>query len=359
MDSSLVAELSNLLSEIKDQKVFMEVCGTHTMEIGKMGLRDFLGDKVRLISGPGCPVCVTPSKYIDYIYSLAVNKDISIISYGDMLRVPGSRPEISLLQARALGADVKIVYSAIDAIEIASANKNKEYLFLAIGFETTMPSTCILLSEIISKNIDNLRILSLHKKVEPVMKKLIRSDDINIDGFLCPGNVAVIIGEKGFEFLKEENELGVIAGFSEDEILMALITLLKNSQNHKGLLINKYTNFVKKEGNKIAIELVSKYFIEETSLWRGIGAIEKSGFELRDKYKKYDIKIQYPLEEVVNLIEKNSNKYICRCGDILKGKINPKECESFGKICTPTFPLGPCMVSSEGTCGAYYKYEGR
>lgn len=359
MNSSLVDELDELLKNIDEKKTFMEVCGTHTMEIGKMGLREFLGNKIKLISGPGCPVCVTPSKYIDYIYSLAVNKNIGIITYGDMIRVPGSTPEINLLQARALGAEVKMVYSAMDAIKIAEVNKDKEYVFLAIGFETTMPSTCILLSEIISNNIENLRILSLHKKVEPVIKKLIKSGDVNIDGFLCPGNVAVIIGEEGFKFLEEEKKVGVITGFSANEILQGIITLIKNCHNKEGILLNDYTNFVNKEGNSIAKELFLKYFYEELSLWRGLGLIDNSGFEFRDEYKKYDIKSEYPIDDVVKIINMRNKKYICRCGDILKGKISPKECESFGKVCTPTFPLGPCMVSSEGTCGAYYKYERR
>lgn len=361
MNRLLINELNENLKEVKCKKNFMEVCGTHTMVIGKMGLRNYIKDKINLISGPGCPVCVTDVKYIDYIYSLALNKNISIITYGDMLRVPGSNIDISLINAKAKGADVRVVYSAIDSIKIAKENKNKNFVFLAIGFETTMPSTCILIKEIIENNIKNLKILSLHKKIEPVIKKLIH-DDVNIDGFLCPGNVAVILGEDGFKFIEEENQKGVITGFSEDEILIGineLINITNNINNNKGILVNKYKPFVRKEGNTIALEMFNKYFSIEKSLWRGLGIIENSGFGLKDKYKDLEIKNFYDIDETVKLVKNRNIKHICRCGDILKGKITPKDCECFNCICTPAYPLGPCMVSSEGTCGAYYRYERR
>lgn len=360
MDKLLVDELNKNLLGIKDKLNFMEVCGTHTMAIGRMGLRNFLKDKVNLISGPGCPVCVTPAKYIDYIYSLAVNKIISIITYGDMIRVPGSNQNISLLNAKAQGADVRIVYSSIDAIKIARENNDKNFVFLAIGFETTMPSTCILIKEIIEKDIKNLKILSLHKKVEPVIRKLIH-EDINIDGFIVPGNVVVILGEDGFKFIEEENQIGVITGFSEDEVLKGINELIKlsNNNNNKGILINKYESFVSKEGNTIALKMFNEYFTLKKSLWRGLGSIDNSGFELKDKYKDLEIKNIYDVDETISLIKIKKANYICRCGEILKGVKTPKDCESFGKVCTPSFPLGPCMVSSEGTCGTYYKYERR
>lgn len=358
MNQELIEILKQSINHIQTPRVFMEVCGTHTMAIGKMGLRNLLQDKVKLISGPGCPVCVTPSEYIDYIYHLAINEKVSIITYGDMLRVPGSRPEISLMNAKALGADVKMVYSAMDSINIALENQNRKYLFLAIGFETTIPSTCILLNEIIDKKVSNLKILSLHKKVEPVMKQILQQD-IELDGFLCPGNVAVIIGEEGFEFIEKYRKVGAIAGFSEDEIIEGLIALLDCTQNKRFELINKYSKFVNKQGNLIAKNLINKYFNLEASKWRGLGYIEESGYKLWENYKNYDIEESYPLHKILQLNDKLSNKHICMCGEILKGKITPKECKSFAKICTPTFPLGPCMVSSEGTCSAYYKYERR
>ena len=357
MNKLLVDELKKNLIGIKNKRNFMEVCGTHTMAIGKMGLRNFMKDKVNLISGPGCPVCVTPVKYIDYIYSLAINKNISIITYGDMIRVPGSSPHISLLNAKAEGADVRIIYSSIDSIKIAKENPDKNFVFLAIGFETTMPSTCILVKEIIDNNIKNLKILSLHKKVEPVIRKLIH-DDINIDGFIVPGNVAVILGEDGFKFIEEENQKGVITGFSDDEILEGINEITSNI-NDKGILINKYESFVSKEGNTIALNMFNKYFTLKKSLWRGLGSIDNSGFELNDKYKDLEIKNIYDIEETIALIKIKKTKYICRCGDILRGIKTPKDCESFAKVCTPSYPLGPCMVSSEGTCGTYYKYERR
>lgn len=358
MDKELVEELKNELNSIEKPMKFMEVCGTHTMEIGKLSLRAFLGDKVKLISGPGCPVCVTPSVYIDYIYSLALNKKISIITYGDMLRVPGTSPSISLEKARALGGDIRIVYSSIDSIRIAKENKEKNFVFLGIGFETTMPSTCVLLQEIIEEKIDNLYLLSLHKKVEPVMMSLIKDKNLNLDGFLCPGNVGVILGEDGFKFMEEEKQLGVIAGFKDDEILSSILKLIRGVKSKENKLINNYKRFVLKEGNILARELINDCFEEETSLWRGLGNIDKSGFKLRKKYRDRDILERYPLQEELKLIPHNKEKYICKCGEVLKGKISPYECNSFKKICTPAFPIGPCMVSSEGTCAAYYKYEG-
>lgn len=359
MDKKLVEELNNRLNRIDTPINFMEVCGTHTMEISKLGLKEFLKGKVKLISGPGCPVCVTPSMYIDYIYALAVYKGISIITYGDMLRVPGSNPNISLEKARALGGDIRIVYSSIDSIEISKKNKEKKILFVAIGFETTMPSTCILVEEIIRNEIENLYILSLHKKVEPVMKKILEDEELKLDGFLCPGNVAVIIGEDGFDFIKEEGQIGVIAGFKDDEIISSLIKLIDLARGSEVKVINNYKSFVSKEGNLIAKKKIQKYFDVEGSIWRGLGNIDNSGYRLRDRYKDIDIKVVYPLKECVGLIKVAEIKYICRCGEILRGKISPNECESFGKVCSPSFPIGPCMVSAEGTCSAYYKYQGR
>lgn len=357
MDRVLVESLAGRLQYIEKPMTFMEVCGTHTMEIGKLSLRNFLKDKVRLISGPGCPVCVTPSIYIDYIYSLAINEKLSIITYGDMLRVPGTSPNISLEKARALGGDIRVVYSSVDSINVAKENKDKTFVFVGIGFETTMPSTGILIKDILNNNIKNLFILSLHKRVEPVMKILINDKDLKIDGFLCPGNVAVIIGEDGFSFINEENQFGVISGFKEDEIISSIINLIDGTNYRKVGLINNYKAFVSKEGNLLAKNLINNYFDVCSSRWRGIGNIEESGYELRDEYKSINILEKYPLEHEIELIHDEKRKYVCRCGDVLKGKITPKECESFKKFCTPAFPIGPCMVSGEGTCAAYYKYE--
>lgn len=359
MDKELINALKSEIDNLDVNMTFMEVCGTHTMSIGKIGLRSILGEKVKLISGPGCPVCVTPSNYIDYVYALSLHKSVSVITYGDMLRVPGSSPSISLEKAKALGADIRIVYSAIDSIDIALNNKDKQFVFLGIGFETTIPSTCILLDEIISKKIRNLKIMSLHKRVEPVMKKLIEDSELNIDGFLCPGNVAVIIGEKGFKFLENYKKLGVIGGFEGDDIISSIIELICNRKENKYTLLNNYGRFVNYDGNELAMEFINRYFEFEKAPWRGIGIIEDSGYRLKSEFKEVDIFIEYPLDEVIGLINYEKKKYICKCGEILKGKISPKECESFGDICNPSFPIGPCMVSSEGTCSAYYKYERR
>lgn len=356
MDNKFLKVLMDEIERIDRPINIMEVCGTHTMEIGKLGLRNLLGDKIRLISGPGCPVCVTPSYYIDYIYYLALDKKISIITYGDMLRVPGTNRDITLEKARARGADINIIYSAMDSIALARKNKDKSYLFVAIGFETTIPSTVILMEEIIKQKLNNLFILSLHKRVEPVMRALIMDKKMKIDGFLCPGNVAVVLGEEGFNFIKELGSVGVISGFTKEQIVTSLIYLLRNI-NNKGTLINNYKEFVSREGNPIVKKLINKYFYISQSRWRGLGIIEESGYSIKKEYEALDITRIYPEEEAKLLKNYNKDKNICRCGEILKGTITPKECPAFKKLCTPAYPVGPCMVSSEGTCAAYYKYE--
>lgn len=355
MDIRMINLLKDEISNLERPLTFMEVCGTHTMEIGKLGIRSLFQNKIKLISGPGCPVCVTPSSDIDYIYYLALKQNLSIITYGDMLRVPGSNRNITLEKARAQGADINIVYSAIDAIEFAKKNQNKSYVFIAIGFETTIPSTLILMDEIVKNDLKNIFILSLHKSVEPVMRNLILDKEMKIDGFLCPGNVAVILGEDGFEFIKELGTLGVIAGFSNEGIISSFIELIRN-RNKRGVLINNYKEFTRKEANEVTGILINKYLTPSSSKWRGIGLIDKSGYEINNKYGYLDITNVYPKKEVqaLGLLKLENN--VCMCGEILKGKITPKECPSFKKECTPAYPIGPCMVSSEGTCAAFYKY---
>ncbi|KYH35628.1 hydrogenase expression/formation protein HypD [Clostridium tepidiprofundi DSM 19306] len=341
------------INEFKNNYNIMEVCGTHTMAISKFGLRNVLNDGINLISGPGCPVCVTPEMYMDYIYDLSLREDIIIATYGDMIRVPGSRHYITLEKSKAKGAQVNMVYSSIDALEIAAANKDKKVVFLGIGFETTTPATAIAVKEAEKRNIDNFYVLSMHKIIEPAMRALLNDSEINIDGFICPGHVAAILGVEGFEFLNKYNCSGVVTGFEIEDILDGLLLLLNCIDNKDYGIKNAYTRLIDYKGNEVALSLINSVFEKKDDYWRGIGKIELSGLKLRYEYKRFDIEELYPLKGYERDKETNG----CRCGDVLKGIIKPNECGLFGRICTPENPIGPCMVSSEGSCAAYYKYN--
>lgn len=341
-----------LLNQYKGIVNIMEVCGTHTVAISKSGLRQALPTNINLIAGPGCPVCVTPDIYLDYVYELALKDDIIIVTYGDMIRVPGSQPEHTLEKAKSRGAEVKIVYSSIDALQIAKQNPNKKVVFLGIGFETTAPATAIAIIEAEKLNIDNFYIISMHKIVEPVMRALLEDEELSIDGFICPGHVAVIIGEKGFKFLEKYNSIGVIAGFEPGNIAKALVEIIHSKETSDYVLKNVYSKLVRKEGNLIAKGIINKVFKIENDIWRGLGLIENSGLKLREEYDRFNIESIFP----VNYGSNEKNK-ACQCGDVLKGKIRPNQCKLFGETCTPDYPIGPCMVSGEGSCAAYYRYN--
>jgi hydrogenase expression/formation protein HypD len=342
----------NFINSISHKVNIMEVCGTHTMSVGKHGIRDLLCENVNLISGPGCPVCVTPDIYIDYIYELSLKEDIIIATYGDMMRVPGSKPYYTLEKAKAYGANIKMVYSSMDAVRLAEVNPHKKIVFLGIGFETTAPATAVSLMEAERKKLDNFYILSMHKMVEPVMKVLLKDKELKIDGFLCPGHVAVILGEKGFKFLEKEKCCSTIAGFEAEEVIDGLVSLVHSIKNQDYTLKNVYKSVVKAEGNLTACRIIEELFETTDDEWRGIGVVEKSGLKLKSQYAKFDIEKLYPIE---NRLLGSSNSG-CQCGEVLKGKIRPNQCKLFGKVCTPENPVGPCMVSGEGSCAAYYKY---
>ena len=341
-----------LLNEYKSNINIMEVCGTHTVAISRSGLRQTLPSNINLITGPGCPVCVTPDIYLDYVYELALKDDIIIVTYGDMLRVPGSHRERTLEKAKAKGAEVKIVYSSIDALQIAKQNPNKKVVFLGIGFETTAPATAIAVIEAAKLDIDNFYIISMHKTVEPVMRALLEDKELSIDAFICPGHVAVIIGEDGFKFLEKYNSIGVIAGFEPDNIAKALIQIIHSKETDDYTLKNVYSQLVRKEGNLVAKNIINKVFKIADDNWRGLGLIKNSGLKLREEYDRFNIENLFPIN--YDRVETNS---ACQCGDVLKGKIRPNECKLFGKVCTPDYPIGPCMVSGEGSCAAFYRYN--
>lgn len=344
--------LVKLLQNITDEKInIMEVCGTHTMAIFRYGIRDILPGNIKVISGPGCPVCVTPQSYIDTALGLTSNKDAIIATFGDMIRVPGR--ETSLMKRKAEGADIRIVYSPMDALTLAENNSSKKVVFLSVGFETTTPMTAITAIEARKKGIKNLFFLTANKIVPPAMKALVEDKEINIDGFLLPGHVSAVIGKRPYEFLSNEYNIpGVITGFEPLDILKSLNTLINMIDKRDYKIVNEYKRIVRDDGNSEALEYLDKVFEITKSTWRGIGTIPNSGYKFNKEYEDFD---------AIKHFDINYKDYDespgCRCGDILKGKITPFECPLFRKACTPENPVGSCMVSSEGTCAAYYRYS--
>ena len=331
----------------------MEVCGTHTMAIARAGIRSVLPGNVELLSGPGCPVCVTPTEVIDQILSLSMEPGVIIASYGDMLRVPGSRPGDSLQRRRALGARVEIVYSPMDAIEIAKAHPEKEVVFLGVGFETTAPGTAAAALSAKEQGVKNFSVWSMLKLVEPALRALMAMDGFSVQGFLCPGHVATIIGEKGFRFLPEEYGMpAVISGFEPEDILLSVYGLIKQIREGKPRVQNEYKRAVAENGNLLAQRMLERAFEPRTDLWRGLGSIEKSGLGLREELRDLDAQRRFGLTELPA-----PKPTACRCGDVITGRMGPKGCPLFGTACTPEDPVGPCMVSSEGACAAAYKYS--
>lgn len=334
----------------------MEVCGTHTMAIAKSGIRSMLPKNVALLSGPGCPVCVTPAADIDRVLSLSENKKVILATYGDMVRVPGSVPGDSLARRRALGADVRVVYSPVDAIELAKQNPEKELVFLGVGFETTAPGTAAAVLTAYEEKVKNFSVLSLLKSVEPALRSLITSENFAVSGFLCPGHVAAIIGEKGFRFLSGEYGIpAVVAGFEPEDILSAIYRLLKQISENNAKLENEYRRVVSEAGNRSAQEIIKKCFVLRGDDWRGLGFIPDSGFGIVSDLREYDAEYKFSMERTGSGRNRETGSG-CRCGDVITGKAMPAECPFFGKRCVPEDPVGPCMVSGEGACAAAYKY---
>ena len=352
------SEVRKLLAAIEalplGETRLMEVCGTHTMAIAKSGIRSMLPEKVKLLSGPGCPVCVTPPQVIDAVLELAMRPEITIATYGDMVRVPGSRPGDSLQRRRALGAKLLVVYSPVDAVEYAKENPDREVVFLGVGFETTAPGTAAAVLTAKEGGVKNFSVLSMLKTVEPALRTLIAMEGFRVDGFLCPGHVGSIIGEAGFRFLPEEYGLpGVIAGFDPEEILLAVYLLAKQITEGSPRLENAYRRAVRPEGNPLAQAMLKRCFVPRRELWRGLGSIDNSGLALKEELAAFDAEKKFGLTAAP--VPKPT---ACRCGDVICGRLSPEDCPMFSRRCTPEDPVGPCMVSSEGACAAAYKYRG-
>jgi len=326
----------------------MEVCGTHTVSIFRNGIRSLLPEQVNLLTGPGCPVCVTDQGYIDVVLKLAENKNCIIATYGDMLRVPGKTGSLETKST----ANVKVVLSSEDALQLAKDNPDKTVVFVAVGFETTTPASAVVVKEAYEQNIQNFCILSAHKVVLPAMRALVCNKNDKIDAFLCPGHVSVIIGSNAFgEIAEEFGRPCVVAGFEPIQIIEGLTEICRQLSRGIAEVKSVYSAVVTEGGNVIAQKIIDECFKPADGYWRGIGKIEKSALKLRDKYSKFDAFKRFGLEEVHCEIDSG-----CRCGEVLCGLITPKQCKMFGKKCIPQTPVGPCMVSSEGACAAWFQY---
>ena len=323
----------------------MEVCGTHTHEIFRLGIRRLLPENVKLISGPGCPVCVTPVDYIDEAVFLALEKGVTITTFGDLVRVPGTR--MSLADARAEGARVKTVYSPQDAEKYAQTHPDDQVCFLSVGFETTTPSSCIAIENAISHGLSNFSLLTANKTMPNAYRALKGS----ADAFLYPGHVHAIIGTALCREMTAQGISGVVAGFTANELITALAVILIKSNEQKSYFVNCYPRVVTDEGNRAGVAIINKYMEECDCVWRGLGVIKGSGLKLRGEYAGYDARVKYGIPNI-----KGKANPGCRCGDVLRGSLTPVQCPLFGKICTPDSPVGACMVSGEGACAAYYQY---
>jgi hydrogenase expression/formation protein HypD len=331
----------------------MEVCGTHTVAIARSGLRQMLPSHVKLLSGPGCPVCVTPAPDIDEILDLADRPDVMVATYGDMLRVPGTRHGDSLRRRSGRGAGVKMVYSALDAVDLAEKHPDREVVFLGVGFETTAPGTAVAVEEARRRGLENFSLVSLLKTVQPALRALIADPDFAVQGFLCPGHVAVITGAEEFAFLPEEFGLpAVVSGFEPMDLLLSVYHLLRQLAEGAPALENEYDRAVPQRGNPLALAAVERCFEPCDAVWRGLGMIPRSGLALREAYADFDAVRRFGLR-----LGRPEPETACRCGEVITGKRAAEACPLFGTVCVPENPVGPCMVSGEGACAAAYQYR--
>lgn len=342
-----------LLDEIKrtkNQYSLMEVCGTHTMAIAKSGIRELVPPNLKLLSGPGCPVCVTAQGDIDAVIAMAGNHDITLLTFGDMMRVPGSTT--SLAEERSRGADIRVVYSPLDAVQMAADNPGRHMVFLGIGFETTAPTVAVSIEEARRRGLSNFSVLSLHKVVPPALEAIFSDPDVRVDGLICPGHVSAVIGLEPYEILvKRYKKPCVITGFDTLDILEGIVMLARQLGSGEARAEIQYKRVVKQDGNPVARSALERVFTPADARWRGLGTIPGSGLNINNQYANYDARIRFEVPEFEDKPIKG-----CACGEVLTGKITPRECLLFGRACTPLKPIGPCMVSHEGACAAYYRY---
>ncbi|HUA69496.1 MAG TPA: hydrogenase formation protein HypD [Solirubrobacteraceae bacterium] len=329
----------------------MEVCGGHTHSIYKYGIDDLLPANVELVHGPGCPVCVIPMGRVDDGIAIAHEDGVIFTCFGDMMRVPGS--DGSLLDAKAAGADIRMVYSPLDALRIAKQNPDQEVVFFAIGFETTAPSTALTLKRARAEHVENFSVMCSHVTIVPPLRALLESPDLRLDGFIGPGHVSTVVGARPFQFIPADyRKPVVIAGFEPLDILQAIEMILRQLAGGRSEVENQYKRVVPYEGNLRALEVMAEVFeLRPHFEWRGLGFISHSGLKLSDAYADLDAEVRFSVPGV-----RVADPKACQCGEVLKGVIKPWECKVFGTACTPERPIGTCMVSSEGACAAYYNF---
>ncbi|OHD66410.1 MAG: hydrogenase formation protein HypD [Spirochaetes bacterium RBG_13_51_14] len=328
----------------------MEVCGTHTTEFFRTGVKDLFPRNLILVDGPGCPVCVTPNEYLDRAIEIGKQYRPIIATFGDMIKVPSSTS--SLVKEKAKGMDIRIVYSPMNALEFAEANPGAEVMFLSVGFETTAPAEAATVLEAKRRNIKNFSILPGNKLTPPAVEALLVAGEVKIDGFILPGHVSAVIGTVAWRFISGRyGKPCVVAGFDASDLMMGMLTLVDLIQKNKNITVNQYSRVVREEGNRTAVELLYQVFTASDSRWRGIGVIPGSGLAIRNEYADFDAAQKFPVTPPAPEEAKG-----CRCGELLRGLITPPQCGLYGKACTPEEPVGPCMVSMEGPCAAYYKY---
>ena len=332
----------------------MEVCGGHTHTIFKFGLEELLPKGIDLIHGPGCPVCVLPMNRVDDCVSIAEREDVILTTFGDAMRVPGSRK--SLLQAKAAGQDIRMVYSPMDALQLARDNPERNVVFFGLGFETTMPSTAFTVLQAKAEQIPNFFLFCNHITIIPTLRAILADSDLRLDGFIGPGHVSMIIGTEGYDFIASEHRKPfVVAGFEPLDILQSVWMLLKQFEEQRCEVENQYRRVVPTQGNLAAQQAMDQVFqLREQFEWRGLGSIPESGVEMRPEFADFDAEKVFTVRDVpvVDPAE-------CQCGEVLKGRLKPWQCQVFGKSCTPDNPIGALMVSSEGACAAYYNYGSR
>lgn len=351
----LLGEIDALMARIGEGRrrpvSIMEVCGGHTHSIFKYGIETMLPDAIELVHGPGCPVCVLPMGRVDDCIAIAEVPGVIFTTFGDAMRVPGSRK--SLMQAKADGADVRMVYSPLDALELARKNPDREIVFFGLGFETTMPSTALTILQAEREGIENFSLFCNHITIIPTIKAILDSPDLQLDGFLGPGHVSMVIGNAPYRFIAAHYKRPlVVSGFEPLDILQSIWMVLKQLAEGRCEIENQYNRIVPDDGNAVALDAVASVFeLREFFEWRGLGSIDHSGVRVRDAYARYDAERKFSVPAL-----KIADPKSCQCGEVLKGVIKPWDCKVFGRACKPETPLGALMVSSEGACAAYYQY---
>jgi hydrogenase expression/formation protein HypD len=344
--------LDTMRDELDGELRFMEVCGTHTVAIFQSGLRSLLPEEVVHLSGPGCPVCVTHESEVNAFLDLAGRDGVIMATFGDLMRVPGHGGR-NLKKAQADGARVKVVYSPFDTLKLAKENPDDLVVFIGVGFETTAPTIAGTMKMARQQGIDNLRVLCFHKTVPTALDVLMGDEQTRIDGFILPGHVSAIIGLEPYKFIAEKYaKSAIVTGFEPLDILQSLLQMVRWRNAGEAYVTNNYTRIVSDAGNPKAMEIMYEVFETTDALWRGIGMIPGSGLEIRPEWEQFDAKKEFSIE-----IKEGPALPGCKCGEILKGIKRPDQCPLFKKACTPANPVGPCMVSTEGSCAAYYKYN--